>query len=100
MAKRTDANQQEITNALLGVGATVESLHKVGGGCVDLLVGFGGVNYLLELKTERGRLNKRQQEWHEEWRGRTFVVRSVDQALAAIGVEVQGTYAVAEEAHS
>ncbi len=86
MAKRTDTNQAEIVAALRGVGASVFSLHKEGNGCPDLLVGFRGYNFLIEVKTETGKLKDGQAEWHQAWRGfRPQTVHNVAQALAAIG---------------
>ncbi len=87
MPKATDANQQAIIDALRAAGATVHSLHRVGGGCPDLLVGFRGQNYLLEVKNPDtyGRLGKKQLAWHKEWRGSVATVWDVEEALVAIG---------------
>lgn len=49
-AARVDANQAAIAEALRSCGATVQLIHTVGKGCPDLLVGFGGINLLLEVK--------------------------------------------------
>ena len=49
-AAKIDANQTEIVKALRQVGASVQSLASTGKGCPDLLVGFRGVNWLLEIK--------------------------------------------------
>ena len=89
MPKRTDHNQAEIVEALRQIGATVQDLHNVGEGCPDLLVGANGRNYLLEVKNgARARLNSREAQWHQGWSGQVVVVRTVDEALQAIGVEV------------
>lgn len=91
-AAKIDRNQPEIVGALRAVGASVEPLHRVGKGCPDLLVGFRGVNYLLEVKdgelapSDR-KLTKSQKEWHPAWRGKVVVVKSVDEALEVIGVD-------------
>ena len=53
---KVDQNQQEIITALRQIGASVYPLHFAGKGCPDLLVGFRGRNYLIFVKTERGRL--------------------------------------------
>ena len=84
---RSDANQAEIMDALRAVGAEVESLHRVGRGCPDLLVGIFGKNYLMEIKSPRGRLLVTQRIWHRRWPGQVCVVRSVEDALRVIGVE-------------
>jgi hypothetical protein len=83
--KRTDANQQEIVDALRKVGATVQCLHMVGCGCPDLLVGYHHKNYLLEVKVPKEGLNKREGEWHEEWNGDVKVVWTAQEALYEIG---------------
>ena len=88
MPKRSDANQQAIVDALRAAGAEVESLHEVGGGVPDLLVGWRTANYLLEVKSARGKLNERQIEWHGGWKGQVAVVRTVEDAMTAIGMEV------------
>lgn len=71
--------------ALRQVGATVEDLHKVGGGCPDLLVGYRGCNYVIEVKTPTGKLNDDQVDWHADWRGQKATVNCIAQALAVIG---------------
>lgn len=85
MPKRVDANQAEIVDALRKVGATVQSLHEVGMSCPDLLVGFRGFNFLLEIKGKQGKLSPGQILWHALWRGQVSTVRTVDEALEAIG---------------
>ena len=84
-AAKVDANQEEIVSALRAVGASVQSLAPVGKGCPDLLVGFRGSNYLLEVKAGRGQPNDLQQRWHTEWCAPVFVVRCAQDALQAIG---------------
>ncbi len=88
MVKKADANQAAIVAALRGVGASVALTHPLGGGFPDLTVGFRGVNYLLEVKNLDGkgdRLTDDERRWHDEWRGRVHVVRTVDEALKRIG---------------
>ena len=50
MFKKVDSNQTRVVKALRELGATVQHLHAVGKGCPDLLVGYKGSNYLLEVK--------------------------------------------------
>ena len=84
-AAKTDDNQRPIVAALRAVGATVKPLHAVGAGVPDLLVGYRGVNYLLEVKSRRGRLTADQVVFFDQWRGAAQVVRSVDDALKVVG---------------
>ncbi len=88
---RADKNQQEIMRALREVGASVVSLHRVGQGVPDLLVGYRGQNFLLEVKNPGGkgrRLTEKEAEFIKTWRGQVAVVASPEEALKTIGVEV------------
>lgn len=89
-AAAVDANQSEIVDALRKSGATVEPLHSVGAGCPDLLVGYRGKNWLMEVKDvnkppSKKKLNERQVEWHRDWRGQVATVETSGAALAVIG---------------
>lgn len=81
---KVDANQAAIVSALRKIGASVEPLHFAGRGIPDLLVGFRGVTTLIEVKTEKGRLNALQTRWRDSWRGSVYVVDCATDALAAI----------------
>ena len=88
-AAKTDRNQPEIVEALRKVGALVHPMHAVGGGFPDLLVGFRGVVRLLEVKDglappSQQALTPDQVKFHAVWP--VAVVRSVDEALRAIGL--------------
>jgi hypothetical protein len=91
---RRDAGEVAIVHALEGVGATVTRLN--GQGVSDLLVGYEGVNHLLEVKAPLGprggdsrndqKLRDTQVTWKDSWRGaQPVVVRSPLEALEAIG---------------
>jgi hypothetical protein len=69
----------------------VQLLHAVGEGCPDLLVGYKGLNLLLEVKDgskppSAQKLTPQQEVWHRDWRGHRVVVNSPEAALTAIGV--------------
>lgn len=87
---RVDNNQADIVAVLREVGATVQPLHFVGRGCPDILVGFRGVNYLMEIKDGNKALSKRQltpaeREFHATWGGQVAIVEDYEAALAVIG---------------
>ena len=82
---RIDANQNEIVDALRRCGATVWVTSDMGQGAPDLVVGFNGANYLLEVKVLGGTLTKDEAHWHATWRGDVIVVHSADEALMVIG---------------
>ena len=87
-ARKRDANEPEIIEALeLIPGVVVVPQDKP----VDLLVGYDGVTFLLEVKNPKGknRIEPDQAEFFEDWTGRPVViVRSPEDALEAIGVRV------------
>ena len=91
-AAKVDDIQREIVAALRTCGATVLNLSRVGEGCPDLLVGFRGHNVLIEVKRPRakgqraGTTTPAQDDFLAGWRGRAVVVRTVDEALRAVGV--------------
>ena len=90
-AAKVDRNQAEIIAALRGAGATVQPLHTVGQGCPDLLVGFRGRNFLIEVKDWRKapsqkRLNETQRDWHEGWKGQVAKVEDIPAAMVVIGL--------------
>ena len=67
--------------ALRQSGCSVQSLHRVGQGCPDLLIGFIGRTYLAEVKVGDKGLNKVQVAWWNRWRGSAMIFRSVDEAI-------------------
>lgn len=86
LAAATDANQAEVVRALRAAGCTVVSLHRVGDGCPDLLVGCKGRNYALEVKVDGRGLNGKQKGWHRAWAGQRAVVTTPEGALYAVGL--------------
>jgi Holliday junction resolvase len=85
-AAKIDDNQKAIVNVLRQMGASVQSLATTGKGCPDLLVGYHGINYLMEVKDGDKVLSKQkltidQEHWHSLWRGSVHIVKSVDEAL-------------------
>jgi hypothetical protein len=59
----------------------VFDLHTIGKGCPDILVGYHGKNYLMEIKSADGRLTPDEQKFHNEWRGIIYTVRTIEQAI-------------------
>ena len=83
-AARVDANQDQIVSALRAAGAYVWII----GLPVDLLVGFRGHTFLVEIKsTSKKRLTGLQADFFENWSGSTLSrVDSPEAALRMIGV--------------
>lgn len=83
-ARKRDANEKAIVDALRRVGASIVRISA--DGAPDLLVGFRGQNWLLEVKASKGLLRANQAAWASRWSGAVQTVRTVDEALTAIGV--------------
>ena len=88
--KKRDANEPEIFEALDALpGCHPIRLDKP----VDLLVGYGGRTYLLEVKNPEGknRLEPDQVKFIDDWPGSPVsVVHNPNEALVAIGHAVSG----------
>lgn len=102
-AAHRDKAERPIIEALRAVGATVAPLS--GKDIPDLLVGYKGVTFLLEVKSrieELGKGRKKayvrttkvsegQKDFAEAWRGGSLkVVHTPEEALLAIGATVEG----------
>ena len=79
-AKRRDANEPEIVEALKAVGAQVERADFC-----DLVVGFRGNNYLIEVKMPGAKLKPSQTKLKETWKGQYGIAHNVTEALLIIG---------------
>ena len=76
-AKR-DGNEKEIVNVFERFGLTVERMDKP----VDLIVGFRGVNYLVEVKNgPKAPMTEDQKRFFAAWPGQVAVVSTLDEAL-------------------
>ena len=88
-AARVDENQSDIVAALRAIGATVRVISQ-GDGIPDLLVGFRGQTFLLEVKDGKKppsarKLTPAEQKFFDEWRGGSLaIVNTVDEAIAAV----------------
>lgn len=71
---RTDSNQKELVNFAKDHGATVAHLHTLGKGIPDILIGYQGRNYLVEIKSEDGKLTSDEEVFFNNWRGDAAVV--------------------------
>jgi hypothetical protein len=88
-AARVDANQAEIVEALRGIGASVLLVFQLKN-CFDILVGYRGRTFLMEIKDpsqppSARKLTAGEAKFRDEWRGSEYhVVHSFDEALAIL----------------
>lgn len=90
-SNRVDRNQADIVRALRQIGAFVQPLNAVKGGCPDLLVGYRGLWHLLECKDgskppSGQRLTTDELDWHARACGHAKVhtVSSMEQAVEIV----------------
>lgn len=96
IAARTDRNQKTVADEIREclAGSTVMDLSGVGKGVPDLLVGWRGRNYLIEVKNPLQRASDQkltpvQEDWHSKWQGSAFVATSAASAIAQIAESLQ-----------
>jgi hypothetical protein len=80
-AKKVDLNQQEIVDALKKIGCAVVVI----GTPVDLLVGLGARNYLIEIKRpgEKPR-TKNQKRFLTHWPGQVRICETAEEAITLV----------------
>jgi hypothetical protein len=88
---KTDANQPAIVDGLRAIGCSVQILAREGEGCPDLLVGYRGLNLLLEVKDDgqppsKRRLTDDQGRWHADWNGQVATVENLEEAIAVVQI--------------
>ena len=88
-ARKIDANQPEIVKGLRAIGCSVAVTSSAGDGFPDLVVGYYNKNFLLEVKDgakskSRQKLTHEQEQFHINWRGQITVVKTLDEAIAAV----------------
>ena len=82
---RVDKNQQQIVSALRKLGCSVAITSDVGSGFPDVIVGYNGRNYLIEIKSSKGKLRKSQEDFRDKWVGQWAVCYSLEEVLKVIG---------------
>jgi hypothetical protein len=94
--QKLDENHRAIVATLQYNGALVGDLSNAGGGIPDLVVGFRGVLFLVEVKTPKGALSPKQKEFFAQWSEYpTLVIRTVDEAMDVMEV-LRNAYDLAE----
>ena len=88
-ASRVDDNQKLLVELWRRMGATVLILSEVGNGCPDVLIGYNGLNALVEIKDgskvpSKQKLTQPQAEFHESWRGHVCIVKDEEEAMKLI----------------
>jgi hypothetical protein len=78
-AKRRDANEPPIVLALIEMGCSVIKTDAC-----DLVVGYKGRNYLLEVKMPKAEIKPSQKHLLKTWKGQYSIVYTVQEAINII----------------
>lgn len=92
-AKKTDGNHKDIVTKLKKAGVSVMDCSSVGRGCPDLVIGYNGQNYLVEIKTIKGKLNELQINFFTTWQGQAIVIRDVKDIFTFLGINTHDHFA-------
>lgn len=88
--KRRDSNHGPLAGLAARIGATHLDLSQVGDDCPDAVIGFRGVNYLIEFKRPGKKLKPGQDDFRKTWRGQVHTIRTPDELLGLLLGEAYG----------
>ena len=92
MIKRTDANHKEIVDAIRKIPSlSVFSTHMVGKGFPDIVIGYKGINYLVEIKDgektkSQKKLTDDEIKFHKSWFGQIVVCECVQDVYVLLKI--------------
>ena len=86
---RVDSNHQEVVAAFRKFGCSVLDLSRLGDGCPDLCVGYGGISRLVEIKDgskppSARKLTEDQKTFISVDKGGVRIVTSTDDCVAVV----------------
>lgn len=94
MIKKVDANQKDIMTKLRMIpGISVATTHTIGKGFPDIVIGYKGKNYMVELKdgTKRPsqrKLTKDEISFHSNWNGQVDICINFYDVLKLLSIAV------------
>jgi hypothetical protein len=92
MIKRTDANHKQMIDGLRKIpGISIFSTHMVGKGFPDIVIGYKGINYLVEIKDgaktkSRKKLTDDEIKFHGSWLGQIMIAENIDDVLRLLKI--------------
>lgn len=87
--KRKDLNQSDMEKILREAGFSVQSLHSLGKGVPDLLLGLYGLNILIEVKHGNAGLTEPEAIWHKGWNGQVRIAQTPEEVLIYLSNHAQ-----------
>lgn len=90
-ARRTDANHADMVEEFRRLGASVLDLSRMGEGAPDLLIAFGGLCMLVEVKNPKKppsarKLTPDQVDFWNGWKANPRIVMTKQDCQAAVTV--------------
>lgn len=90
-AARVDGNHREVVDEFRRLGCSVLDMSRLGEGAPDLLIGYGGISLLVEVKDGSKPPSKRvlttdQVQWWLDWKENPRVVRNHEQVAETVKV--------------
>ena len=89
-AKKIDANQNEVVKKIRSIpNVSVAITSALGNGFPDLVIGYKGLNYLIELKDgnktpSQRKLTPDEEKFREQWNGNYHVCNSYQEIIKVI----------------
>lgn len=87
MIRKTDSNHKRIIDNCRKIPQlSVYSTHTLGKGFPDIVIGYKGKNYLIEIKDgdkpkSQTKLTEDEIKFHDQWKGQVCIVYSFDDIL-------------------
>lgn len=82
-ARRVDSNHADIKGSFERLGCSVFDTSRVPK-FTDLVVGFMGVNVIVEVKAEKGKLTDDQIDLRDTWKGWREEARNTDDVIRIV----------------
>ena len=82
--KKTDSNHKELMDMIRKIpNASVFSTHTLGKGFPDIVIGYKGLNYLVEIKDgnkpkSAQKLTADEIKFHDSWKGQIITCNNFD----------------------
>ncbi len=89
MHGKVDKNQSAIVKQLQQLGVSVFVLSGVGKGIADLIIGWRGKNYLVEVKNpeRKWKYTPDQVRFRASWRGQIVTIEKVEELFNLLGIK-------------
>lgn len=86
---RVDSNQRQLVKELRSIGCSVAITSQLGSGFPDIVVGYRGVNYLLEIKDpdkppSQRKLTTDEIEFQDKWKGQYAVIHTLEEFMTIL----------------